>query len=83
MIDIGFADPRDVPAWRAQADVLDGTVAGMSERGRFAIAGAVRQSWLDRAVDAVADPRELAPNAPVPRWTDGQVCAASYRRTSR
>jgi hypothetical protein len=73
VIDIGLADPRDVPAWRAQADVLDGTVAGMSERGRFSIAGAVRQSWLDRAVDAIADPHELAPNAPLPRWTDGQL----------
>jgi len=72
VIDIGFEDPRELPAWRAQVDLLDGTVAGSQEIGRWAVGVALRRSWLDRAVDAVADPKELAPNAPLPRWTDGQ-----------
>lgn len=73
VIDIGFGDPKDLPHWRAQADVLDATIAGSEDIGRWSFGAALRKSWLDRAVDAVADPRELAPNAPLPRWTDGQV----------
>lgn len=73
VIDIGFADPADVPMWRVQADPLDASAAARGGDKRFAVAAAVRQSWLDRMVDAVADPQELAPNAPIPRWTDGQL----------
>ncbi|MGN6106630.1 MAG: TonB-dependent receptor domain-containing protein [Kofleriaceae bacterium] len=75
VIDIGLADPEAVPAWRVQADVLDGTAAGRTSIGPVAIAGALRHGWLDRAIDVVADPGELAPNAPLPRWTDGQLLA--------
>jgi hypothetical protein len=39
------------------------------------IAAALRQSWLDRAIGAIEDPARLAPNAPLPRWTDGQLVA--------
>ena len=73
VIDIGLSDPRDVPAWRVQADLLDGSVEGRVRHGDLAIAGAIRQSWLDRAVALVEDPHQLAPNAPLPRWTDGQL----------
>ena len=75
VIDIGLADPAAAPAWRAQADVLDGSVAGRRTLGGVTLAGAVRQSWLDRAIDAIADPATLAPNAPLPRWTDAQLVA--------
>ncbi|MGE3456572.1 MAG: carboxypeptidase regulatory-like domain-containing protein [Kofleriaceae bacterium] len=75
VIDIGLADPSNAPAWRAQADMLDGSLAGKLKLGRVTIAGAARQSWLDRAIGVVADPRELAPNAPLPRWSDGQLVA--------
>lgn len=71
VIDIGLTD--DLPAWRAQADVLDVAAAGHQTLGRVSIAGAIRKSWLDRAIDLVADRQELAPNAPLPRWTDGQL----------
>ncbi len=75
VIDIGMADPDAVPAWRVQADVLDGSVLGKTKVGAFVIAGAIRQSWLDRAIGLVEDPKQLAPNAPLPRWTDAQVVA--------
>lgn len=76
VIDIGLADPASVPTVRAQADVLDAAVAGKVALGGGAtIAAAVRQSWLDRAVDLVGDPATLAPNAPLPRWSDAQVVA--------
>jgi len=75
VIDIGMADPAKVPAWRAQADVLDGSVEGKTTLGDATIAAAVRQSWLDQAVGVIEDPHTLAPNAPLPRWTDAQVVA--------
>jgi hypothetical protein len=73
VIDIGTADPANVPAWRVQADPLDASAAMRAGDETFAVAAALRQSWLDRLVDAVADPKQLAPNAPIPRWTDGQL----------
>ena len=75
VIEIGLADPASVPSWRAQADLLDGAIAGKSTVGPLTVAAAVRASWLDRAIDAISDPRELAPNAPLPRWVDAQVVA--------
>lgn len=75
VIDIGLADPSTAPDWRAQADVLDGSVAGKVQVGPVTIAAAARQSWLDRAVGAVIDRDRLAPNAPLPRWTDAQLVA--------
>jgi hypothetical protein len=75
VIDLGLADPAAAPRWRAQADVLDGSVAGRWTLGRLTLAAAARHSWLDRAVDAVADRRTLAPNAPIPRWSDAQLVA--------
>ena len=75
VIDIGLADPDKVPAWRLQADVLDGSAEGKVKLGGATIAAAIRQSWLDRAIGLIEDPRTLAPNAPLPRWTDGQVVA--------
>ena len=77
VIDIGLADPSTerVPGWRAQADVLDASLAGKIRVGPITIAAAVRQSWLDRAIGLVADPQTLAPNAPLPRWSDAQVIA--------
>src|SRR5690606_15382621 len=69
----GFVDPAKAPAWRVQADPLDASAAGRARAGDFAVAAAVRKSWLDRVIDAVGDPQQLAPNAPVPRWTDGQL----------
>jgi hypothetical protein len=73
VIDLGLADPATAPAWRAQADVLDGSVAGKARLGALTVAAAARQSWLDRAVDLVIDRRALAPNAPIPAWSDAQV----------
>lgn len=77
VIDIGLDDPASarIPGWRAQLDVLDGALAGKTKLGPITIAAAVRQSWLDRAIGVVADPSELAPNAPLPRWTDAQLVA--------
>ncbi|MDX2086433.1 MAG: TonB-dependent receptor [Kofleriaceae bacterium] len=75
VIDIGLADPASAPTWRAQADFLDGAIAAKADVGPVTVAAAVRTSWLDRAIGAVSDPRELAPNAPVPRWLDGQIVA--------
>ncbi|HEY1558278.1 MAG TPA: TonB-dependent receptor [Kofleriaceae bacterium] len=75
VIDIGLGDPREAPEWRVQADVLDGSLEGRTTIAGVTIAAAVRQSWLDRAVAVVEDPRKLAPNAPLPRWTDGQLVA--------
>lgn len=75
VIDIGLADPETAPAWRVQADVLDGSAAGRQTIGGVVIAGAIRHGWLDRAIGAVADPATLAPNAPLPRWTDAQLVA--------
>ncbi len=75
VIDIAFADPATLPAWRVQADVLDGGVEGRTKIGDLTIAAAVRQSWLDRAIALIEDPKKLAPNAPLPRWTDAQVVA--------
>ena len=73
VIDIGLADPDTAPRWRAQADVLDGSVAGKAKLGELTVAAAARHSWLDRAVDLVIDRRTLAPNAPIPAWSDAQV----------
>ncbi|MGE5185075.1 MAG: carboxypeptidase regulatory-like domain-containing protein, partial [Acidobacteriota bacterium] len=73
VIDIGLADPDKAPHWRAQADVLDGSLEGKTKLGDATIAAAVRQSWLDRAVGLIEDPKTLAPNAPLPRWSDGQL----------
>lgn len=81
VIDIGLADPDQVPRGRLQADPLDLGAATRLRIGKTVLAGAVRQSWLDRAVDLIADPRELAPNAPLPRWRDGQLIAKSKLRT--
>ncbi len=77
VIDIGIDDPGSdrIPTWRAQIDVLDASLAGKTALGPITIAAAVRQSWLDRAIGAVTDPQELAPNAPLPRWTDAQLVA--------
>lgn len=73
VIDIGLADPAAAPEWRAQADVLDGSLAGKLRIGAVTVAAAARQSWLDRAVGAVIDRERLAPNVPLPRWADGQL----------
>ena len=75
VIDIGLADPAVAPVVRAQADVLDGSVSGKAKLGALVVAGAIRQSWLDRAVGLIEDPKRLAPNVPLPRWTDAQVVA--------
>ena len=75
VIDIGMLDPAKAPEWRVQADVLDGSVLGRTKLGDVTIAAAVRQSWLDRAVGLIEDPHTLAPNAPLPRWTDAQLVA--------
>jgi len=75
VIDLGLDDPRAAPTWRVQADVLDASVAGKAQLGALTVAGAARQSWLDRAVDVVADRRTLAPNAPIPTWSDAQLVA--------
>lgn len=75
VIDLRLADPAAAPRWRVQADVLDGAVSGRRTIGPVAIAAAARRSWLDRAVDLVADPSTLAPNAPLPRWSDAQLVA--------
>jgi hypothetical protein len=75
VIDIGMADPTKAPELRVQADVLDGSVSGRTKIDDVTVAGAVRQSWLDRAVSLVEDPKSLAPNAPLPRWTDAQLVA--------
>ncbi len=75
VIDVGLADPDAAPRWRAQADVLDASVAGKTRLGALTVAGAVRHSWLDRAIELVADPTTLAPNAPIPTWHDGQLVA--------
>lgn len=73
VIDLGLADPDSVPAWRAQADVLDASLAGKAKIGGVTIAAAARQSWLGPAIDLVADRKKLAPNAPIPSWSDGQL----------
>ena len=77
VIDIGIDDPSSdrIPTWRAQVDVLDGAIAGKTQLGPITVAAAVRQSWLDRAIGVVTDPQELAPNAPLPRWSDAQLVA--------
>jgi hypothetical protein len=73
VIDIGIADPASVPAWRVQADVLDASVEGRATTGAWTVAAAVRYSYLDRAIALVEDPKQLAPNAPLPKWSDAQV----------
>lgn len=73
VIDIGLGDPAAAPHWSVQADVLDGSAQGRTAIGRATIALAVRQSWLDRMVGLVEDPRQLAPNAPLPSWSDAQL----------
>jgi TonB dependent receptor len=75
VIDIGLVDPEAAPRARAQADFLDGSASGRGTLGPVVVAAAVRQSWLDRAVGLVEDPAKLAPNAPLPRWSDAQVVA--------
>jgi hypothetical protein len=73
VIDIGLADPDKAPSWRVQADVLDGSLEGKTKLGDALIALALRQSWLDGAIGLIEDPKQLAPNAPLPRWSDGQL----------
>ena len=73
VIEIDLADPAKVPAWRVQADVLDVGAEGRTTLGGATIAAALRQSWLEQAIGVIADPHALAPNVPLPRWTDGQV----------
>ncbi len=80
VIDIGYASPDKVPAWRVQADPLDVSASARAGDETSAVAVALRQSWLDRLVDAVTDAQELAPNAPIPRWTDGQLVGRSKLR---
>lgn len=80
VIDVGLADPATAPAWRVAADVLDASVAGKTRLGAVTLAAAIRQSWLDRAIAAVTDPQRLAPNAPLPRWTDGQLVGKAQLR---
>lgn len=80
VIDIGFADPSKLAAWRVQADPLDVSASARAGDKTFAVAAALRQSWLDRAIDLVADPKDLAPNAPLPRWTDGQLVVRGVPR---
>lgn len=80
VIDIGLADPAKAPFARVQADPLDLALATKRELGPVTVAIAARRSWLDRAVDLVADPRELAPNAPLPKWRDGQLVAKTKPR---
>ncbi len=75
VIDLDLADPAKAPAWRVQADVLDGSVEGKTKLGGLTIAAAVRQSWLAQTIGAIEDPHTLAPNAPLPRWTDAQLVA--------
>jgi TonB dependent receptor len=81
VIDIGLAEPAAAPRWRAQADLLDGAIAGSARAGALAVAVAARRSWLDRAVDAIADRRTLAPNAPIPVWSDAQLVARARLTT--
>lgn len=73
VIDIGLADPASVPDWRVQVDLLDAAASGATALGGGTLAGAVRWSWLDRAIGVIADPATLAPNAPLPTWSDAQV----------
>lgn len=73
VIDLDLGDPAKAPAWRVQADVLDGSVEGKTTLGGATIAAAIRQSWLDQAIGLIEDPHRLAPNAPLPRWSDGQI----------
>lgn len=75
IIEIGFAEPARAPQWRIQADVLDGSAEGRTTIGAATVAGAVRYSWLDRAIAAIANPRTLAPNVPLPQWSDAQIVA--------
>ena len=75
VIDIGLADPSSVPEWRVQADVLDAAASGRVTLGEMTVAAAVRQSWLDQAIGVIEDPARLAPNTPLPKWTDGQIVA--------
>jgi len=80
VIDISLADPDQAPTARIQADPLDVGVAAKQRYGRATIAIAARRSWLHRAVDLVADPRELAPNAPLPKWSDLQFVTKAKLR---
>ncbi|HEY0253207.1 MAG TPA: hypothetical protein VGC41_16850, partial [Kofleriaceae bacterium] len=75
VIDIGLLDPAKAPQLRAQLDVLDASLVGRTTLGDATIAAAVRQSWLDHVIGFIEDPHTLAPNAPLPRWTDAQVVA--------
>ena len=85
VIDIGMADPATAPTWRVQADVLDGSAEGKRKLGALTIAGggARRAGSIARSA-LVEDPPKLAPNAPLPRWTDAQlVVRAPLATTSR
>lgn len=73
VIDVSMIDPARTPRLAIQADLLDGSVQGRTKVGRATVAAALRQSWLDRAIALVGDPDRLAPNAPLPRWSDAQV----------
>ena len=75
VIDIGLGDPATAPEWRAQADALDGSLEGRAQLGPVVIAAALRKSWLDHVVGLIEDPQQLAPNAPLPKWSDAQLVA--------
>jgi hypothetical protein len=75
VIDIDLADPAKLPAWRVQADVLDASAEAKQTIGAATIAAAVRYSWLDRAIGLIENPQQLAPNAPLPKWSDAQLVA--------
>jgi hypothetical protein len=75
VIDIGLADPSTLPQWRVQADVLDASAEGRTTVGAWTLAAAVRQSYLDQVIGLVVNPQQLAPNAPLPKWSDGQIAA--------
>lgn len=80
VIDIGLADPGKLPTYRVQVDPLDVGAVVSRKIGDTTMAFAGRQSWLRNAVDLVADPRELAPNAPLPSWFDSQLVFNSKLR---
>jgi hypothetical protein len=75
VIDIDLADPAKLPAWRVQADVLDASAEAKQTIGPATIAAAVRYSWLDHAIGLIENPQQLAPNAPLPKWSDAQLVA--------
>jgi TonB dependent receptor len=75
VIDIDLTDPAKLPAWKVQADVLDGSVEAKQTLGPATIAAAARYSWLDQAIGVIENPQQLAPNVPLPKWSDAQLVA--------